>query len=118
MLGTIIAHYFFGVAGGSKAWRTKKFQRFNYFVLERLYLQQKLALVKDLRPLPKYAVTYIDKLNDMRNAVAHAFFPENLRGDRTLYKGKDIFTIEGFRGFREDRGPVVEVLMRRAYGVR
>jgi hypothetical protein len=50
----------------------------------------------------------------MRNAVAHAFFPENLKGRRTRYKGVDVFSIEGYRGFRADLEPVVAILMRRA----
>jgi hypothetical protein len=62
-------------------------------------------------------VTYIDKLNDLRNAAARAFFPENLRGERLLYKKLDVFTIEGFRRFRADREPAVEILMHRAYGL-
>lgn len=114
LLGSIIARYFFGKAGGTTLWRTKKFQRFSYFVLEKLYLQQKLAFVRDIRPLPRDVVSYIDKLNDLQNAVAHAFFPENLRGKRTWYKNKDVFTIEGFRAFRADRERPVTILMRRA----
>jgi hypothetical protein len=60
-------------------------------------------------------VTYIDKVNDLRNAVAHAFLPENLRGKRTTYKNLDVFTIAGFRALRTDREPVLEILFR--YGV-
>lgn len=117
MLGSIITKYFFGSPGGAQAWRSRRFQRFNYFILEKLYLQQKLALVRDIRPLPRNVVSYVGKLNDIRNAVAHSFFPENLRGKRTTYKGIDIFTIAGFKVFRADREPAARLLMRRAYGV-
>lgn len=119
MLGTIIARYFFsfGDTNYRKLWRTKRFQRFNYFILERLYLQQKLALVKDIARVPKDVVAYIDRLNDLRNAVAHAFFPENLRGDRTKYKGLDVFTLEGFSRLRADRETAVEFLSKRAFGI-
>ena len=117
LLGSVIAKYFFGAAGGRKLWRTKRFQRFNHFILERLYVQQKLALARDIRPLPRESVTYVDKINDLRNAVAHAFFPENLRGKRTSYKGRDVFTIDGFRALREDRDAALAPLFRRAYGI-
>jgi hypothetical protein len=48
----------------------------------------------------------------------HSFLPENLRGQRATYRGKDIFSIEGFRAFRKDREPVVDHLFRRAFGLR
>jgi hypothetical protein len=118
LLGSIITKYFFGSAGGRSAWRTRRFQRFNHFILERLYLLEKLALVRDIRPLPRAVVTYVQSVNDLRNAVAHAFFPENLRGERTSYRKLDVFTIEGFRALRADRDPTISLLMRRAYGVK
>jgi hypothetical protein len=117
LFGSIIAKYFFGAAGGRQVWRTKRFQRFNYFILERLYVQQKLALVKDIHSVPREAVAYVEKVNDLRNAVAHAFFPENLRGKRTTYKRIDVFSIEGFRALREDRAAALDPLFRRAYGI-
>jgi hypothetical protein len=68
--------------------------------------------------MPRGIVAYVEKLNDLRNAVAHSFFPENLRGIRRTYRGIDIFTIDGFSKLREDREPVVDFLMRRAFGIR
>jgi len=119
LLGTVIAKHFLGVGGGSAAWRTKRFRRFNHFILERLYVQQKLALVKDLRPpLKRETVRYIEKVNDLRNAVAHSFFPENLRGPRTTYKSLDVFTLKGFQTLRDDRDDALGPLFERAYGIR
>jgi hypothetical protein len=118
LLGSIIARYFLGAPGGRRAWRTRRFRRFNYFILEKLYVVQKLALVRDIRPLSRESVRYIEKINDLRNAVAHAYFPENLRGERTTYKGLDVFTIEGFRALRADRDEALEPLFRRAVHVR
>ena len=118
LLGSIIARYFMGTLGGVRAWRSKRFQRFNYFVLEKLYVVQKLALVRDIRALPRESVRYVEKINDLRNAVAHSFFPENLRGERTRYKGLDVFTVEGFRRLREDRDDALAPLFRRAYQIR
>jgi hypothetical protein len=114
-LASIIARYFFGRRSFIELWRTRRFQRFNHFILERLYLLQKLALVKDLMKVPREVVTYMVKLNDLRNAVAHSFFPENLRGKRTTYRGVDIFTLGRFEMLMEDRQPAADFIMRRAY---
>jgi hypothetical protein len=113
MLGSIIARYYFGARPFSQLWRTKRFKRFNHYVLERLYLLQKLALVKEILPVPKAVSSYLERLNDLRNAVAHAFFPENLRGSRTSYDGVDIFTMDGYKRLRKDGEPVFEFLASR-----
>jgi hypothetical protein len=34
--------------------------------------------------------------------VAHAFFPENLRKGKPIWKGKDIFSFEGANVFQAD----------------
>jgi hypothetical protein len=60
-------------------WRTKRFRAFNYFVLERLYLVQKVEFVRSCIRLPKKVYKDILALNDLRNALAHSFFPENRR---------------------------------------
>jgi hypothetical protein len=62
-----------------KQWKTKKFRRFNYYVIERLYMTQKLAFLKDVYDVPKEIAGKIEEINALRNALAHAFFPENLR---------------------------------------
>jgi hypothetical protein len=106
LLGTIIVKYFFdfGAKNARQLWRTKRFERFNHFILERMYLVQKLALVKAIRPVPREAARFVEKSNDLRNAVAHSFFPENLRGERTMYDNKNVFSPEGFGRYAEDRG--------------
>ncbi len=47
-------------------------------------------------------VDFINRLNGLRNALAHAFYPENLRGARIYWRGRDVFSIEGFRFFEAD----------------
>jgi hypothetical protein len=47
----------------------------------------------------------LEKLNDLRKAVAHSFFPESLRAKRTTYRGVDIFTLKGFEMLMQDRVP-------------
>jgi len=106
-----ICKYFFGSSKSSiQLWRTKKFQNFNYYILERLYLLQKLRLLGSVREVPKNIRQNVAKLDTLRNAVAHAFFPENLKDykkwRKVVYKGKDIFTLEGIKLFREDMDSV------------
>lgn len=42
----------------------------------------------------------------MRNGLAHAFFPENLRSSKPIYKGKIIFSRDGLHRFIEDMSKV------------
>src|SRR5205823_12456692 len=93
-LSSLVCAYFFD-RDFVRLWRTKRFQRFNYFVIEKLSLIHKLDLVHDISPIPRPQRSYLMELNRMRNALAHAFFPENLKGRRTYFKGTDVFTIEG-----------------------
>jgi hypothetical protein len=54
MLSEIICRYYFGSRSNSiKLWKTKRFQLFNYHVLEELNLMQKLRFVRSIKPMPK-----------------------------------------------------------------
>jgi hypothetical protein len=108
-LGNIICQYYFGPftekRGFMYFWRTKRFQRFNYYILERLSLPHKLDLVKEIRRVPTKVSSDIMAINDLRNALAHAFFPENLRRyrpNKPAYKGKMIFTLSGLEVLVDD----------------
>jgi len=118
LLSDIACIYFFGRRDFIKLWRTKKFKRFNYYVIEKLSLLHKLDLVGDIKPVPKDVQRYVRTLNDLRNALAHSFYPENLRGNRTRYKDTDVFTLDGFKHFSEDGKGAEECLLRRAFGKR
>ena len=74
---------------------------------------EKLAFVKDVYIIPKGIAADVEAINAVHNALAHAFFPENLRAYRTKstsyrkwtgphYKGIDIFTLRGIERFLED----------------
>lgn len=82
-------------------WGTKRFRAFNHHVLERLYLVQKLEFVRARIPLSKEFYKDILALNDLRNAVAHSFFPENRRV-KPKWKGVDIFAPAGINQFITD----------------
>lgn len=94
-------HYFGKKRSFPRLWRTKRFKSFNYFILERLYLLQKLDLVKSIHTIPKYVSADLAALNDLRNGIAHSFFPQN-RKRKPEWKAKSIFTDGGFERFLED----------------
>src|SRR2546427_6840671 len=102
-LANRICRFFFGKKRSFPAlWRTKKFQLFNYHVIEVLSLLEKLRLAKAIAPTPKPIAKDIENLNALRNGLAHSFFPENLRFAKPVWKGKDVFSLDGFRRFDED----------------
>ncbi len=103
LLTNRICRYFFGRKRSfPQLWRTKRFQLFNYHVIEQLSLLSKLRLVKAISPIPKPLAAHIEKLNVLRNGLAHSFFPENLRSARPMWKGRDVFSIGGLRGLEAD----------------
>jgi hypothetical protein len=85
-----------------KQWRTKRFATFNHYIVQNMYPLEKLRLVKAFREVPRKISTDIQHLNVLRNALAHAFFPENLRHAKPSWKGKSIFGLETLRIFLED----------------
>jgi hypothetical protein len=102
-LNNKICHYYFGRKRGfPKLWKTKPFQRFNYYILEELYLLQKLRLVNAIRKVPRAIARDIEALNVLRNGLAHAFFPENLRKSKPQWKGHNIYSTEGAQRFQTD----------------
>ncbi len=102
-LNVQLCHHFFGRNKSFiKLWKTKKFQNFNYNVLEGLFLLEKLRYVKSFKMIPKTIAKNIEQINVLRNGLAHAFFPENLKRSKPIYKGKSIFTLEGIQQFVDD----------------
>jgi hypothetical protein len=87
-------------------WRTKRFKAFNYFVLDQVYMAQKLKLVQYLHPVPKRITSTVMALNDLRNGLAHSFFPEN-RKQPPRWGGTLIFQVEAMKAFDADTQEVV-----------
>ena len=85
-------------------WRTKKPRAFMHHVLDNLYLLNKTKLVHELKPIPKQFRDSIDRLNGLRNAVAHSLFPASRYQYReykkVMFRGNDIFSVTGFKNFR------------------
>ncbi len=105
-------HYFGKKRSFSQLWKTKRFRSFNHFVLERLYLLQKLDLVKSVHDIPKPVAADPATLNDLRNGIAHSFFPQNRRR-KPEWKRKSIFTDAGFERFLEDMGKLSDFFVER-----
>ena len=59
------------------------------------------------------SVADIERLNALRNGIAHAFFPENLRSSKPSWKGKDIFSLEGVAQFMEDLSDLQDFFLRK-----
>jgi hypothetical protein len=112
-LNTELSHYFFGKKRDFiKLWKTKRFRNFNYYVLEELHLMQKLRFVKAFKPIPKGFVHDIEQLNALRNGIAHAFFPENLKKSKPIYKGKNVFSAEGIKQLQLDMDQMWDFFVR------
>lgn len=69
--------------------------------------------MKSIQSLPKGVVADMERLNALRNGIAHAFFPENLRSSKPAWKRKDIFSIEGLNAFIEDIGNLTDFFVHR-----
>jgi len=112
-LSAVICWHYFGKRRSfPQLWKTKRFVSFNHFVLERLYLLQKLDLVRSIHDIPKPVVADLAALNDLRNGIAHSFFPQNRRR-KPEWKGKSIFTDAGFERFLEDMGKLSDFFVER-----
>jgi hypothetical protein len=112
LLGSEICYYFFGRKSDFiRLWKTKRFRAFNYYVVEVLTLTEKLRLVKEIRKVPKAVAKNIEGLNALRNGLAHTLFPENLRSSKPIYKGRDIFTVQGLAFFIGEMGKVSDFFL-------
>jgi hypothetical protein len=54
----------------------------------------------------------VEKMNALRNGLAHSFFPEDLRKSKPEYKGKSIFTLDGLKTFMADMSEVTDFFVR------
>jgi hypothetical protein len=104
-----VCDFFFGRKRGYiQLWKTMRFKLFNYHVIEELSLMAKLRFAKAISNMPKSITGDIERLNALRNGLAHAFFPENLKRSKPEWKGRNIFTVPGLRAFKDDMSSVEE----------
>lgn len=102
-LNLTVCRYFFGRKKSTiQRWKAKRFQLFNHHVIEELSLMAKLRFAKSIAKIPKGVASDIERLNALRNGMAHAFFPENLKRSKPEWKGKSVFIKAGLKVFLED----------------
>jgi hypothetical protein len=97
---------------------------FAHFMLDEMYLLKKMQMIHAIKPLPKEIRETIYKVNAIRNAMAHSFFPENRKeymktasAGKILYAGKDIRSLDGLRRFQEDCLAAHGYLRKMVHGV-
>jgi hypothetical protein len=78
-----------------------------------------MDIVDAIEIIPRKHKDTIYKLNDLRNAIARGFIPENRRlylkfGNKVMYDGENIYTKEGIEKFNNSIGPVYHYLEMRA----
>jgi hypothetical protein len=118
VLTNYLSRYYFKKPRESRYifWK-KKFRLFVHFMLDEMYLLKKMQMVHAIRPLPKEVRGTIERVNAIRNAMAHSFFPENrkehMKAGKVLYAGKDIRTAAGLQLLRHDCDEAYEHLKKR-----
>jgi hypothetical protein len=123
LLTSLISKYYFDVpkqrTNFKKWWRTKKFRVFNHHIMDEMFLLKKMQIAHAIKPLPGNIQSSIQRLNAIRNAFAHSFFPENRREHmkvhKVLYMGKDIRTPEGLEIFIDDSITTFDFIAKRVY---
>ena len=107
-LSAVIRWHFFGKKHlFPQLMKRKRFKAFNYFILERLYLLQKLDFVRGFYSIPKWVASDLAELNDLRNGLAHSLYLQ-FRRRQPQWKGQGIFTLAGFDRFCDDMKKLFE----------
>ena len=116
-LNDTISWYLFGRRRSlAHLWKTQKFRNFNYYVLEKLNLLNKLDLAKVILKMPRAIESAIKRINDLKNGLAHSFFPENLRRNKPIYRNENIYSIKGLKLFEEDRKLINNYFGKKLFG--
>ena len=84
VLNQTIRMQFFGKGRHRKGKKYAAVQR----MLERIYLQQKLDIVRGFKEVPRDISNHIMALNDIRNILAHRFDLRVLPKTKRLYRSK------------------------------
>ena len=78
-------------------------------MLDHLYPQQKLDIVRGFKEVPRSISSSIMALNTLRNGLAHRFDLASIPKSKRLYKGKyDVFTKRGLQRFQDDMWEIDE----------
>jgi hypothetical protein len=121
----IICNYYFRRSNDKstnyrKLWKRRDFRIFVHYLMDETYLLKKVSVVRAIRAVPKEVVSAISRINDVRNDLAHGFFPQNRRRyvgkKKVIYNGVDLFTPEGISKFGDDFHLASNYLSKRAFG--
>jgi hypothetical protein len=111
-LSLVIRSHFFGKDRLiPQLMKLKRFRTFNYFIMERLFLLQKLDFIKNIHSIPKWVVSDLAALNDLRNGMAHSWFLY-LRRRKPEWKGQSIFIRSNFDRFSADMKKLWEFFLK------
>lgn len=77
---------------------------------------EKLAYVRAIHEVPRAIRRDVEQLNALRNGIAHAFFPENLRSAKPRWKGLDVFSLEGLYQIENNLATLDDSFAIRALG--
>jgi hypothetical protein len=121
-LSDVICNFYFSKRKSEvtyrRLWKTEKFKIFNHYVLDEIYILQKMRIVDAIKPIPREHKGFIAEINDLRNAITHSFFPQNrrryLKSEAVMYRGDDVYTKEGIEKLVRDARKVQEFLQARA----
>jgi hypothetical protein len=124
LLTCIICDYYFHrpnkTVSYRNRWKTKHFKVFVHHIMDEMFVLKKLAAVEAITAVPREVSTAIKQINDLRNALAHSFFPQNRRrymnDQKVLYRGSDIFSREGVEKFQEDYETARAFLAPKVFG--
>jgi hypothetical protein len=122
VLADLICRYYFKRKNHKRfiLWRQKRFRVFVHYVLDELFLLKKMELANSITPLPKEIRSTVHRVNSIRNALAHSFFPENRREHmklgKVLYKDLDLRSSAGLQALKDDCHTAFVYLARLAYG--
>lgn len=104
---TLILNYFFNHCQNSyedtiKKTGAEEFKIFQVEILESMPFLRKFTIIKRFVEVPSDMKKNVEKLNDLRNAIAHHMLPEKLKDNRVIYKKKLIYNLDGLKCYHED----------------
>lgn len=114
-IGILITNFFFSHCNNNyeimqKITSSEQFKAFQDKILYEMPFLRKVSILKSFTTVPKVISSDIYKINDLRNAIAHALIPELLGQERITYKGESIFSVRGAKTFDGDVAKVMEFL--------
>ena len=114
-MNAIIRDFFFG-----KVYKTnnKHTDVFDKGILEKIFLLDKLDLVREVCKVPRYVNEFVSAINGIRNGMAHSLILEELHKNKPVYKKKSLYKKEGMEIYSEDLDKVIDFFTEKAWGIK